>query len=238
MRRRAATSCGSTWRTPPPPTRRSASTAASCATGYENVGVVLQAHLRRTLSDVEGLGNVRLCKGIYVEPLELAFHDPDEIRGSFLAALDALLDQGSYVGDRDPRRAADPRVARAHRRPGPAGRPGRVPDAARRPLVARRRARPRGPPAARLHRRSGRTGTSTRFAGSRRTRSSPATSPPTRCGAFSVPRLLARRVVEAPEDAVAAAVGAGSELLAGLVQPLARRASRACSRPAAASCPA
>jgi proline dehydrogenase len=68
------------------------------AAEYENVGGVLQAYLRRTVSDVPGLANVRLCKGIYVEPLSIAFHDPDEIRGSFLAALDALLDQGSYVG--------------------------------------------------------------------------------------------------------------------------------------------
>jgi len=68
------------------------------ASGRSNLGVVLQAHLRRTLSDVPGLDNVRLCKGIYVEPLSVAFHDPDEIRGSFLATLDALLDQGSYVG--------------------------------------------------------------------------------------------------------------------------------------------
>ena len=68
------------------------------AAGHENVGVVLQAHLRRTLADVPGLQNVRVCKGIYLEPLELAFHDPDEIRGSFLATLDALFDQGSYVG--------------------------------------------------------------------------------------------------------------------------------------------
>jgi proline dehydrogenase len=67
------------------------------AAGYENLGVVLQAYLRRTVSDVPGLENVRICKGIYVEPLSIAFHDPDEIRGSFLAALDALLDQGSYV---------------------------------------------------------------------------------------------------------------------------------------------
>jgi len=66
--------------------------------GLENTGVVLQAYLRRTVSDVPGLRNVRLCKGIYVEPLAVAFHDPDEIRGSFLATLDALLDQGSYVG--------------------------------------------------------------------------------------------------------------------------------------------
>jgi proline dehydrogenase len=68
------------------------------AAGFENVGVVLQAYLRRTVSDVPGLANVRLCKGIYAEPLSIAFHDPDEIRGSFLAALDGLFDQDSYVG--------------------------------------------------------------------------------------------------------------------------------------------
>jgi proline dehydrogenase len=67
------------------------------AAGHENVGVVLQAYLRRTLGDVPALQNVRVCKGIYLEPLELAFHDPDEIRGSFVATLDALFDQGSYV---------------------------------------------------------------------------------------------------------------------------------------------
>src|SRR5207248_5590540 len=40
--------------------------------GYANVGVVLQATLRRTIADVRELAdlrpNVRLCKGIYVEP--------------------------------------------------------------------------------------------------------------------------------------------------------------------------
>ena len=66
--------------------------------GQDNVGVVLQAYLRRTVADVPGLANVRLCKGIYAEPLSVAFHDPDEIRVSYLAALDALLDEGAYVG--------------------------------------------------------------------------------------------------------------------------------------------
>jgi proline dehydrogenase len=68
------------------------------AAGRDNVGVVLQARLRRTLADVPGLPNVRLCKGIYLEPPELAYQDADEIRASFRAALSALLDQGSYVG--------------------------------------------------------------------------------------------------------------------------------------------
>jgi proline dehydrogenase len=70
--------------------------------GHENVGVVLQAYLRRTLDDIAALSdlrpNVRLCKGIYVEPPELAFQGEEEVRESFLAALDALLDGGSYVG--------------------------------------------------------------------------------------------------------------------------------------------
>jgi proline dehydrogenase len=70
--------------------------------GHENVGVVLQAYLRRTLDDVHALAdlrpNVRLCKGIYVELPSLAFADADAIRANFIRCLDALLDGGSYVG--------------------------------------------------------------------------------------------------------------------------------------------
>jgi proline dehydrogenase len=68
------------------------------AAGRDNVGVVLQARLRRTLDDAAGLDNVRLCKGIYLEPAEIAYQDAEEIRASFRATLRALLDQGSYVG--------------------------------------------------------------------------------------------------------------------------------------------
>jgi proline dehydrogenase len=70
--------------------------------GLDNVGVVLQAYLRRTLDDVEALSdlrpNVRLCKGIYVEPEEIAYQGFDEVRENFVRALCALLDGGSYVG--------------------------------------------------------------------------------------------------------------------------------------------
>jgi proline dehydrogenase len=68
------------------------------ATGWDNVGVVLQSRLRRTRADAEGLHNVRLCKGIYLEPPEIAYQDAEEIRTSFRETLAALLDQGSYVG--------------------------------------------------------------------------------------------------------------------------------------------
>jgi proline dehydrogenase len=65
---------------------------------YANLGVVLQARLRRTPADAHGLENVRLCKGIYLEPPEIAYEDADEIRANFRATLRALLDDGSYVG--------------------------------------------------------------------------------------------------------------------------------------------
>jgi proline dehydrogenase len=69
--------------------------------GHDNLGVVLQAALKRTLSDIGGLGdlrpNVRVCKGIYVEPPEIAYQEDEIIRLNFLDALDALFDIGSYV---------------------------------------------------------------------------------------------------------------------------------------------
>ncbi len=70
--------------------------------GFDNVGVVLQAYLRRTLDDVAGLAdlgaNVRLCKGIYVEPASIAFTDDDDVRANYVRALDALFEAGMYVG--------------------------------------------------------------------------------------------------------------------------------------------
>ena len=70
--------------------------------GHENVGVVLQAYLRRTLDDIAALAdlhpNVRLCKGIYVEPETIAFTDADAVRENYVRSLDALLEGGSYVG--------------------------------------------------------------------------------------------------------------------------------------------
>jgi proline dehydrogenase len=69
---------------------------------HDNLGVVLQAALKRTLSDIEGLAdlrpNVRVCKGIYVEPAEIAYQEDEIIRLNFLDALEALFDIGSYVG--------------------------------------------------------------------------------------------------------------------------------------------
>jgi proline dehydrogenase len=59
--------------------------------GHENVGAVVQSRLRRTFDDVVGLENVRICKGIYIEPAE-------EVRTSYLRALERVLAAGTYVG--------------------------------------------------------------------------------------------------------------------------------------------
>ncbi|HVU77755.1 MAG TPA: proline dehydrogenase family protein [Gaiellaceae bacterium] len=66
--------------------------------GHENLGVVLQAYMRRTMSDLRGLENVRLCKGIYVESPEIAYREYDAVRANYVRALEALVAQGTYVG--------------------------------------------------------------------------------------------------------------------------------------------
>jgi len=59
--------------------------------GHENLGIVLQAYLRRTIDDIRSLADlqpsVRLCKGIYVEPVQLAYQGHEEVRTSFRRAL-------------------------------------------------------------------------------------------------------------------------------------------------------
>jgi proline dehydrogenase len=70
--------------------------------GYDKVGIVLQARLKRTLDDVRALAelrpNVRICKGIYLEAPEIAFRDFDAVQASFVQALRELVEGGSYVG--------------------------------------------------------------------------------------------------------------------------------------------
>jgi proline dehydrogenase len=70
--------------------------------GHENVGIVLQARLKRTPADLAELAelrpNVRLCKGIYLERAEIAYRDFDSIRAAFVQSLEELLELGCYVG--------------------------------------------------------------------------------------------------------------------------------------------
>ena len=66
--------------------------------GHENLGAVVQAYLRRTADDVRDLDNVRICKGIYVEPEEIAYTDYEEVRTNYVRVLDQVLRSGTYVG--------------------------------------------------------------------------------------------------------------------------------------------
>ncbi|SMO49551.1 L-proline dehydrogenase [Saccharicrinis carchari] len=72
-----------------------------------NVGLVLQAYLKRTQADLEELLkehtpdsplNFRLCKGIYNESADIAFKDGEKINRNYLKLLERMLCEGVYVG--------------------------------------------------------------------------------------------------------------------------------------------
>ncbi len=72
-----------------------------------NVGLVLQAYLRRTFDDLEKLMdihsekdglNFRLCKGIYVEPEKIAYKKYKEINDHFIEDMDFMLKNNIYIG--------------------------------------------------------------------------------------------------------------------------------------------
>lgn len=68
---------------------------------YRTVGTVLQAYMRRTLDDIDSLPeadvHIRVCKGIYIEPREVAWKDFGTIRANFNAAVEKLIKRGAYT---------------------------------------------------------------------------------------------------------------------------------------------
>jgi proline dehydrogenase len=70
--------------------------------GFENVGVVIQANMRRSEEDARRLvsmkANIRLCKGAYVEPEAIALKGKEEIRLNYLKLLKILFEGKCYVG--------------------------------------------------------------------------------------------------------------------------------------------
>lgn len=70
------------------------------AEGYHNMGPVLQSYLRRTMDDalrMNELGaRVRLCKGAYAEPPEVAFQDKRKVDQNYLDVAKVLLTGGYY----------------------------------------------------------------------------------------------------------------------------------------------
>ena len=69
---------------------------------YKGVGIVVQSYLKRTMDDVIELNkngtNYRLCKGIYVEPAEIAYKERQKVRDNFLDVLKRMFEDGNYVG--------------------------------------------------------------------------------------------------------------------------------------------
>jgi proline dehydrogenase len=72
-----------------------------------NVGLVLQAYLRRTKNDLLNMDtihtnrnplNFRLCKGIYVEPKHVAYQGFEEIQEHYIDDLNYMFDHNMYVG--------------------------------------------------------------------------------------------------------------------------------------------
>jgi len=70
--------------------------------GHTNIGVVLQAYMRRSEKDARELmslgANVRLCKGIYRESESIAYQGKEEIRRNFVKLLELMIGGGMYVG--------------------------------------------------------------------------------------------------------------------------------------------
>ena len=73
----------------------------------KNGGLVFQAYMKRTHRDLEDLMdshseetpvNYRLCKGIYVEPAEIAYKKYEEINEHFLQDIEFCLKNGVYPG--------------------------------------------------------------------------------------------------------------------------------------------
>jgi proline dehydrogenase len=73
----------------------------------KNVGLVLQAYLRRTPKDLENLNtlnsnlnpvNFRLCKGIYIEPEKIAFKDYQKVRDMYLNNLEYMFKNKMFAG--------------------------------------------------------------------------------------------------------------------------------------------
>ena len=66
------------------------------------VGAVIQSYLKRSQSDVEQLCaekiRIRLCKGAYKEPADIAFQDKADVDANFVKLTKILLKSGTYHG--------------------------------------------------------------------------------------------------------------------------------------------
>jgi proline dehydrogenase len=70
--------------------------------GLNDVGIVLQSYLRRTYNDAQELlklpARIRICKGAYNEPPEVAFPDKKDTDANYVRVMQLLLSSGVYHG--------------------------------------------------------------------------------------------------------------------------------------------
>jgi len=70
--------------------------------GWNDVGIVLQSYLRRTYADAQELvkrqARIRICKGAYNEPPEVAFPDKKDVDENYVRVMQLLLSSGTYHG--------------------------------------------------------------------------------------------------------------------------------------------
>ena len=70
--------------------------------GLNDVGIVLQSYLRRTYEDAQDLlklpARIRICKGAYNEPPEVAFPDKKDVDNNYIRVMQLLLSSGTYHG--------------------------------------------------------------------------------------------------------------------------------------------
>ncbi len=68
----------------------------------DNVGIVLQSSLRRTLNDIDRANRlqcrVRICKGAYLEAPDVAFPDKADVDKNYVTAMHQLMEHGRYPG--------------------------------------------------------------------------------------------------------------------------------------------
>jgi proline dehydrogenase len=91
-----------------------------------HVGVVIQSCLRRSGADVERLiearARVRLCKGAYLEPADVAYPDKVDVDRAYLDLMERLMERGTYpaLATHDPRIIGRARAFAAARKIDPA----------------------------------------------------------------------------------------------------------------------
>ena len=70
--------------------------------GLDDVGIVLQSYLYRTFADAQELvklpARIRICKGAYNEPPEVAFPEKKDVDANYIRCMEQLLERGIYPG--------------------------------------------------------------------------------------------------------------------------------------------